>query len=494
MGNSQSSKTNSNSNADNKFGNFYDIMDYIATYYILTMDFKSLSKLSEKEYCDNLVVLTSDIIERYFTDTEVEYLSQRVKDGVETNEMSKDKIIFLNKDQLDSLDVSNDLQKSIKKKRVCIGIAKFYIKIAHVFSAIVMTINPVYTYKGPDGQTMKTNFINKDTIPKNVPRKIDKMNICDNRIRALRKNEVMNEATGEISMQPKICDMNINKNGKIKSLEEEPGITEFMKLYFDKYDYSIGAFTEMTTTTETQYMRDLKTFYKAFTGNEEFDSKVQKFSDIKLRDYNARKFCQGPDAAFKKSYTINKKDELFVKYAENIQRMINNAASNQSKLLSVINDLFTYVVDPYTKKKKIRINPKLNDQLLQSAVEKTRKFIIDLYIKCEKDYVEGVKLYEAIVEATILETTKNQIDNLKSESEKKVSETEEMKNNNSNINNNFINANNDNNKEDRNFKNPNNPVSSYPGDFTPLPLPPLTPPPQTNFPIYRQPIPFVNNI
>ena len=215
MGNSQSSKSNSNSNADNKFGNFYDIMDYIATYYILTMDFKSLSKLSEKEYCDNLVVLTSDIIERYFTDTEVEYLSQRVKDGVETNEMSKDKIIFLNKDQLDSLDVSNDLQKSIKKKRVCIGIAKFYIKIAHVFSAIVMTINPVYTYKGPDGQTMKTNFINKDTIPKNVPRKIDKMNICDNRIRALRKNEVMNEATGEISMQPKICDMNINKNGKL---------------------------------------------------------------------------------------------------------------------------------------------------------------------------------------------------------------------------------------------------------------------------------------
>ena len=27
-------------------------LDYIATYYILTMDFKSLSKLSEKEYCD----------------------------------------------------------------------------------------------------------------------------------------------------------------------------------------------------------------------------------------------------------------------------------------------------------------------------------------------------------------------------------------------------------------------------------------------------------
>ena len=70
MGNTSSSTSNSNnanSNAEKEFNNFYDVIDYIATYYILTMDFKSLSKLSEKAYCDKLVVLTSDIIERYFT-------------------------------------------------------------------------------------------------------------------------------------------------------------------------------------------------------------------------------------------------------------------------------------------------------------------------------------------------------------------------------------------------------------------------------------------
>jgi hypothetical protein len=53
MGNSASS--NSNKSAEKEFNNFYDIIDYIATYYILTMDFKSLSKLCEKEYCDNNV-------------------------------------------------------------------------------------------------------------------------------------------------------------------------------------------------------------------------------------------------------------------------------------------------------------------------------------------------------------------------------------------------------------------------------------------------------
>ena len=66
MGNSPSS--NSKNNSEKEFNNFYNIIDFIATYYILTMDFKSLSKLSDKAYCDKLVVLTSDIIERYFTE------------------------------------------------------------------------------------------------------------------------------------------------------------------------------------------------------------------------------------------------------------------------------------------------------------------------------------------------------------------------------------------------------------------------------------------
>jgi membrane-associated protease RseP (regulator of RpoE activity) len=40
--------------------------------------------------------------------------------------MTKKKVYYLNKDQLNDFDISNDHQKEIKKKRVCIGIAKFY--------------------------------------------------------------------------------------------------------------------------------------------------------------------------------------------------------------------------------------------------------------------------------------------------------------------------------------------------------------------------------
>ena len=111
MGNS----TSTSKKAESEFENFYDVIDYIATYYILTMDFKSLSKLSEKAYCDKLVILTSDIVDRYFNEIEVTFLAQRIKEGVEVNDLNKERLRYINKDNLESLDVSNDAQKSVRK-------------------------------------------------------------------------------------------------------------------------------------------------------------------------------------------------------------------------------------------------------------------------------------------------------------------------------------------------------------------------------------------
>jgi hypothetical protein len=421
------SSNNSNESSEKKFSNFYDVVDYIATYYILTMDFKSLSKLTEKAYCDKLVILTSDIIKRYYNDVDVTYLAQRIKNGQEVNELNKEKFTYINKDNLESLDASNDKQKSIRKKRICIGIAKFYVKIAHIFAAIVMTINPVYTYKDATGQTVKSGLLEKDKIPKGVDRKLYKLNICDNRIRSLKNNEAQDEATGNVTMQPKVCDMNTNKDGSVKSLSDEPGITELMNLYLDdEYDYSNGTFIGMSDNTKKQFAKDLERFYTAFTGNEIMPPEIKKFSDIKLKDYNKTKSCAGPTPTFKNKYTLNKKDKLFVDYAENTKKMIQNAAENQSKLLSVINDLFTYVIDPYSGKKVIRINPMLTDKSLQESIEKTRRLIVDLYVKCENDYVNGIKLYEAIVESKILETTQKQIETLKTQASKIIQETKKV--------------------------------------------------------------------
>ena len=161
MGNQTSTTNNQQTSDELKPKSISQILDYIATYYILTMDFKSLRKLYDKEYCDKMVILTSDIIDRYFTDMEITYLAQRIKNGVEVNEIDKDKVIFFDRDALDKLDVKN----SIKKKRMCLSIAKFYIKIAHIFAAIVTTINPVYVYKDTEGKTHYTHSLNCTAIP-----------------------------------------------------------------------------------------------------------------------------------------------------------------------------------------------------------------------------------------------------------------------------------------------------------------------------------------
>lgn len=434
--NNNSKNNSTNDVATKEFANFYQVIDTIASYYILTMDFKSLTKLSEKEYCDKLVIITSDIIKNYFNDLEITYLAQRIEKGEEVNKLAKENEIFVNKDELESLDVKNDAQKSIRKKRICIGIAKFYVKIAHIFAAIVKTINPVYVYK-ENGVSVKTTLLGKDKIPKGVKKTLYKLNICDNRIRNLRKLDV-NENTKEINLHPKICDFNLDKNGNVKTLNEEPGIKELMQLYLDdKYDYSTGLFIGMSDSTQLQFKKDLKTFYTAFTGNEVMPPEIQKFSDIKLRDYNSKNGCQGQNPLFKQKYILSENDKLFVEYAKNIKDMIQTASNNQTKLLDVINELFIFVNDPYSDKKKIRVNPKLTEDSLQKIVEKTRKIIIELYVKCELDYVNGIKLYEAIVESKILETTKNQIDNLEKKATNIVAEASVLTtNNNSNIFNN----------------------------------------------------------
>lgn len=422
MGNTSSNSKNTKTNSEKQFENFYQVVDYIATYYILTMDFKSLTNLSNKEYCDKLVVITSDIIQKYFNDLEITYLAQRIKNGEEVNELSKENVMFVNKDQLESLDIQNDVNKSIKKKRVCIGIAKFYVKIAHIFAAIVKTINPVYVYKDENGNVVKNGLLEKDKIPKNVERKLFKLNICDNRIRSLNSMDI-DDAKNEVKLHPKICSMNLNKDGNVKNLEDEPGIVELLQLYLDdNYDYSNGTFTGMSDSTKKQFEKDLKTFYTAFTGNKDMPSEIKKFSDIKLRDYNNRNSCQGENPAFKQNYILSNTDKLFTEYAKNIKTMIQSASNKQSELLNVINDLFIFVNDPYSDKKKIRVNPSLNEDKLQKIVEKTRGIIIELYVKCELDYVENLKVYEAIVESKILETTKKQIDNLEKRSNTIVDE------------------------------------------------------------------------
>ena len=169
----------------NKEETLIDMVDLIATNYILESNFRDMKSLAKTKYCDELVILTSKVIASNLNDMEIKYLGQRMKDGKEVNFPAKDKMVYLRKKKLDKLDISNPT----KKRRVCVGIAKYYVKIAHLFAAIITTINPVYVYKDKDNVTKRLSYKDKGSLPKGADYDIETDNICDNRLNALKNNK-----------------------------------------------------------------------------------------------------------------------------------------------------------------------------------------------------------------------------------------------------------------------------------------------------------------
>ena len=424
MGTNQSSQTQG---AKKKQKNLSEIINFIAANFILTQNFQDMIKLRDAKHCDDLVILTSKVIGEYLSDLDITYLAQKTQQGVTVNKLTDDKVLFIPKTDFNKLDVKANLSK----KRMCIGIAKYYIKIAHVFSAIVTTINPTYNYS-QNGMSVSVDLKDKSSIPDNVKANIKKINLCSKRINALINGRDLNVESNEpLKVKPNFCDFNINKKKTtrdhkvdVKTLGEEPGIPELEMLYMDEYDYTEGKFTGMSSVMKEKYKKDLELFYKAFSGKEKLPSSYKKFSDIKLRDFHNSDGCQGaPKNQYLKEYVGTSSDKNFKAYADHVKNMVATATLNQNKLISIIDKLFAFSLNPQTQKKEITINPNLTESSLDELVNNCRDIIVALYIQCENDFIKGLQIFEAIVEKQLMSVTQSQIKNLESALQSTITDT-----------------------------------------------------------------------
>lgn len=449
-----------------------NILDILATKYILTQNFQDMKKLGDKEYCNKLVILTADVIKKFLKEREITYVAQRVVDGVPVNSKKTSSVIYLSTNKLKqqsktgsptepeykkkvynpdgsyreivykgmtgprdprkrekTLLTELDVRNKREKDSMCKGIAKFYIKIAHLFAAILKAVNPIYKYNGHE-----MSIMNKSKIPKGARVKLAEVNLCNRRIKTLKA-----ESTEDGKIKVKVNNCNLNRKVTTKQLHEdilddldidygaevirnktlgqEIGIPELEKLYFDVYDFGTGKFNAMSKKARAAYRQDLKTFYKTFTGKNDFSSwnasGNKKFNDIPLIAYHDTEACKDVDSAWQKSYTGSSSNPLFVKFAENVKNMLKNTQKNQQKLLAVLDKLFVWVDTPseYASKtgdlanKTVTINPKLTSKSLQALVDQTRKLIINIYLQCEREYQEGLKLFEAIVGERMLQNS-----------------------------------------------------------------------------------------
>lgn len=414
------------------------IIDYVAGNYILTANFEDLKNLSgnnpnSKQYCDNLVLLTANVVHDYLNVHEVNYLAQRLEKGEVKNYMTQDGVVILDKKKIE--DGVYDVQNATQKTRLCYGLAKFYVKISQIFAGIVTTINPVITYIDDDGIKHEKTLMKKNEIPERFltgdkyKRAKTRVNLCNNRLNSLINNKSFEpDENGNITIKPNLCMANIDKStNNVKGLGDEPGIPELEFLYYDKFDSNTGKYTGMTETMKKKYLEDVEAFFKAFTDNEEFpeDGSIRKMSDIKLRDLRNIKGCRREGGnIYQREYSGPLKHKLFKQYVDQTKQMMDNMKKNQDKLLSIIDDLFVFTINPQTKKKEIRVNPMLTEKTLPKVEKDARDLIKNLYIQCESDFMKGLEIFEAIVEKQIHDTTIQQKESLQRRSENMLAKSD----------------------------------------------------------------------
>jgi len=378
-------------------------LDEIATQLILTTNFQDMLKLREPKYSDKLVILTRDaIFEKLQNQIDIEKIKYRVSkpDG---SSIKETEIIAGDMDSFIKV-LRDNLTDKDQKKELAMGLAQYYIKIAHIYSAIVTTLNPSFTFKNDLGESISVSLKNKDSVPEGFSKTLEEteISICIKRIKVL-ANEQNYELKENIPIivNPKFCDININnkktqasQNVVTNTLIDEPGILELEKLYYDVYNYDSGKYDSMSDKQKNRYKQDLKTFYTAFTGNsKEMPSDITKFADIKLANYHDSEGCRkdiNKIGSYKKSYTGSKDQQLFVDYANHIKKMITDAKNNQAQLLSIIDKLFIKKNNTWT------IMPNIVEKL-DTITDDTIKLISNVYTQCQNDFNKGIEIFTQIV-------------------------------------------------------------------------------------------------
>jgi hypothetical protein len=378
---------------------FITKLNEIASTYILEQNFQDMIRLTNPAYCDDLVVMTSEILNQSYSVSQLNYGYQVIyKKGQSATSTSNS----TNGDPL----YADALKSKEVKTKMCINIAKYYVKIAHLFAAIMTTLNPVFSWKtsasskravsrpvddlenvvdiedidivsdvveGGEGEKGEkgekpenANEIQYSTLQEkheisNMAKdvKVESLNFCNSRISDLMDMDeitslidgtnAISGTNGEsvIKIKPRLCSSSLNNNNegytRQKSVYDLPGFAELSRLYFDRYNASKKRFDRMSKESENEKKRNIALLYTLFTGNKNPPKDIKSFRDIPLHSFADTIECDNPTSALNSTYIGTTKDKLFVEYVEQIKRMIYQSNMIRNSLLEVIDRVFVPV-------------------------------------------------------------------------------------------------------------------------------------------------------
>jgi hypothetical protein len=404
----------------NTQSNLLERLDDIASEYILDADYQTLQKLKDQEYCNKVTIVTKEILDKQFHHLDIEYLAKRAKTGWDwdwqsllkkTPFLTRNNTVIANEDpeeekeENDSRDDNTvtypdkthvDFVTNIdnpNKEEMCLSISTFYVKIGHIFAAIVGTIQPVYAFNDGSVYSILTP---KQSLPDDNTGafRLAENGFCYKRIETLKFGTHKDSSV----MNPRFCNSNTPFQNTAKDI---PGVPEFEMLYYDEIDKEGNP--AMSEQNRKMYEKDLETFYKKFTHQETIPMEIQHFSDIPLIAYDqSEENCQNQ----KYNQPIrpmgsDRESPLFEDYANNLRDMIQVTGDLQQRLVDILNKIFT-------KKKgeeKVTIDPKVKMETLDKLIVETRNTLLELFVRCEEYFENGVNIYKAIVNDRIINNT-----------------------------------------------------------------------------------------
>ena len=369
----------------------------IAIHYILKQNVIDLLRLTDKEYSDNLIVLVSSVFEKNLTHEEIGLLNSHIE-----SETIQEAIL--------DLIPSNETAK----KKMLMNIAKYYIKIMMIYSAIVSTLDPQYMYEDENGE--KQVFYLKDfqqlkKIPKGVSPVLQQltnpMNLCKRRVNIL-KNKLDETEDDFYILNPgeKVC----SSQGS-RTLNDEVGIKELDLLYYDVFDYGQKSWKTRSPEMNIKYNNDLTLFYQTFTGEQVRPSRVKSFKDIELLDFRSLSYCTDP--LFTQEFTVPKSNPYIKRYVEEIKLIEEETKIYRESLNEQLNVLFH--MNTKNDETIYSINPKLTMKTILETEEKTRELISALYTDCERRFVNALILFEKIYDEQTKDLNQQQYTQLQKE-------------------------------------------------------------------------------
>ena len=344
----------------------YKHVNMIAASLIIKSRFKD--KLLSRTHCDELIIMTEAIFRKYFTMDQIHYINQEI-----SNKPINKNVYVLDTNSIRKLDERNpDI-----KRAMCKSIASFYIKIAHMFSAIFCTLNPeLDTLKSTIKQNKKKYSLSRSS-----------QNFCTKRIINMQKaNAQINAPATQTICQPLEHGNNTIKH---KYLEE------FVQLYPEPITLDEPNIKKQGANQFRKRMTDCKKEGKSLTYNENEKTNIDtNFESIRFKDYCSKIKCEELDnlnLCFKKE-----QQTLGTEYKNHLILTEKRYKKNRSILLDYIDKLFTREKNEYV------IRSTLNHKILDEMITTLRKAIAKCYFDCEEDYQKGLLLYKAKLELSKL--------------------------------------------------------------------------------------------